>query len=144
MLALPPIIPFTSQVIVVPGGRHRAVVKGCDFPSATLATAGEIELGAAQTIVTIAEADLEVSATLVAVTLTVAGDGGVAGALYVAESGAVIEISPSVAFPPATPFTLQFTAFEGLPEFVTMAVNACEPPVGTLALFGEMLTMMSL
>ncbi len=130
--------------MVVPGGTHSVAVKDCDCPSATLAAAGEIEFGAAQTIVTLAEADFERSATLVAVTLTVAGDGGAAGAVYVAESELVIEISPSVGLPPGTPLTLQLTAVEGLPELVIVAVNACEPPVETLALFGEMFTTISL
>jgi hypothetical protein len=37
--------------------------------------------GLAQTIVTLAEADFDVSATLVAVTVTTAGEGSVAGAV---------------------------------------------------------------
>lgn len=130
--------------MAVPGATHSVAVKACDAPSTTLAAAGEIELGPAQTMVTLDEADLEGSATLVAVTLTVAGDGGAAGAVYVAESEPVVAISPSVGLPPGTPLTLQFTAVEGLPEPVTVAVKACDSPVETLALFGEMFTTMSL
>lgn len=142
--ALPPTIPFTSQVTAVPGATHRVAVNDCDCPSTTLAAAGEIELGAAHVIVTTAEADFEVSATLVAVTFTVGGDGGALGAVYVAETGPVLGTSPSVALPPAIPFTLQLTAVEGLPEPVTLAVKTCELPVERLALFGETLTTISL
>ena len=67
-------------------------------------------------IVTFALADFVVSAALVAVTVTVAGDGSRLGARYVPPL-----IVPTVELPPETPFTLQVTAaFE---EFVTVAVN---------------------
>jgi hypothetical protein len=46
-------------------------VKACVGPSATFAEEDEIEFAPAQTTVTLAFADFDVSATLVAVTLTV-------------------------------------------------------------------------
>jgi hypothetical protein len=57
------------------------------------------------------------SAAETAVTVTTAGEGTVIGAVYMP----VLEIMPTVALPPATPLTLQFTAvFE---DPVTVAVN---------------------
>ena len=64
-----------------------------------------------------AEADLVESTALTAVTVTVAGDGTVIGAVYTPD----VEIIPTVAFPPATPFTLQFTVV--LEDPVTAAEN---------------------
>jgi hypothetical protein len=79
--ALPPGTPFTSQTIVeVEAGQNEAV-KFCVALSATLAVAGDIEFAPEQTTVTLAFADFEVSATLVAVTVTTAGVGGAAGAV---------------------------------------------------------------
>ena len=43
---------------------------------------------------------------------------------------------PTVPFPPAMPFTLQFSPPEGSPVSVTVAVKTCAPPVGTFAGFG--------
>jgi hypothetical protein len=57
------------------------------------------------------------SAAEVAVTVTVAGDGTVIGAVYTPD----VEIMPTVALPPATPLTLQFT--EVLADPVTVAAN---------------------
>ena len=47
-------------------------------------------------------------------------------------------IVPTVALPPTTPFTLQFTAVFVVP--VTVAVNCCVAPVTTVALVGLTLT----
>jgi hypothetical protein len=69
------------------------------------------------TTVVEAEADLVESAAETAVTVTIAGVGTVIGPVYTPE----VEIMPSVALPPATPLTLQFTVvFE---EPTTAAVN---------------------
>jgi hypothetical protein len=57
------------------------------------------------------------SAAETAVTVTTAGEGTVIGAVYTPD----VEIMPTVALPPATPLTLQFTVvFE---DPVTVAVN---------------------
>jgi hypothetical protein len=53
----------------------------------------------------------------VAVTVTVAGVGTAAGAVY----APLLEIIPTVALPPLTPLTLQVTAV--LDAFVTVAVK---------------------
>jgi hypothetical protein len=70
-------------------------------------------------IVTLTEADLVVSATLVAVTLNVAGDGTAAGASYVTDKPEP-EMVPYVALPLVTPFTVQVTPVLAVP--VTDAV----------------------
>lgn len=80
-VALPPGTPFTSQTIVEVGAGQNEAVKACVPPSETLAEAGEIEFAPEQTTVTLAFADFEASATLVAVTVTSAGVGGAAGAV---------------------------------------------------------------
>jgi hypothetical protein len=142
-IALPPTIPLTSHVIVVPGGTHSVAVNACVCPSATLATAGEIAF-APQTISTLAAPDFVPSATLVAVTLTLGGDGGADGAVYVAVSAPVLATVPSVAFPPETPSTLHVTRVSGCPDPLTLAVNPCAAPVITVAAIGATLTVTSL
>ncbi|MGA8142727.1 MAG: hypothetical protein WB987_02430 [Candidatus Acidiferrales bacterium] len=92
---------------------------------------------------TFAIADFDVSAALVAVTITVEGDGGAAGAMYSALSGPLDATVPSVELPPATPFTVQLIAVEGLPVPVTLTVNACPAPVDIVAEVGEIPTAMS-
>jgi hypothetical protein len=135
---LPPAIPFTSQASVDPAGTHSEAVNVCDAPSSTLAEVGEIESVAAHVTVTVALPDFVPSAALVAVTVTVAGEGGAFGAVYSAVVALVAAIVPTVGFPPAIPFTLQFSPALGSPlaVTVTVAVNTCSPPVGTLAGFG--------
>jgi hypothetical protein len=80
-VALPPGTPFTSQTIIEVGAGQNEAVKVCVALSATIAEDGDIELAPEQAIVTLAFADFEVSATLVAVTVTVAGVGVAAGAV---------------------------------------------------------------
>ena len=94
-------------------------------------------------MVTLALADFELSATLVAVTVTVAGKGGTAGAVYSAEVGPFEAIVPTLEFPPANPFTLQVTPGDGLPVEAIMAVNTCPPFVGRLAVGGDNVMTMS-
>jgi hypothetical protein len=72
---------------------------------------------AAATTVAWAEADLVESAADTAVTVTIAGEGTVMGAVYTPD----VEIIPTVVLPPATPLTLQFTAV--FDEPVTEAAN---------------------
>jgi hypothetical protein len=52
-------------------------------------------------------------------------------------------IVPTVAFPPAIPFTPQVTLLSGLPVLVTLAVNTCAPPAARLTGLGVTLTTMS-
>ena len=72
---------------------------------------------AAATTVAWAEADLVESAADTAVTVTIAGEGTAMGAVYTPD----VEIIPTVALPPATPLTLQFTVV--FDEPVTEAAN---------------------
>jgi hypothetical protein len=50
-----------------------------------------------------------------------------------------LEIVPTVAFPPSTPFTLHVTRVSVVP--VTVAANACVAPRNTIALVGATLTV---
>jgi len=99
----------------------------------TFADGGEIEFALAHQIVTLALADFEGSAVLVAVTATLGGDGAAAGAVYVAEPSPVAAIAPSDEFPPATPLTLQLTAELDVPAPVTVALKFADPPGARLA-----------
>jgi hypothetical protein len=67
--------------MLAPAAMQNDAVNDCVCPSATLAAEGEIEFVAAQVIVALALPDFELSAALAAVTVTVAGDGGTAGAV---------------------------------------------------------------
>lgn len=78
---LPPGIPFTSQTIVAVLAAQKEAVKVCVCASARLADGGEIKIGFAHVIVTVALADFVGSAVLVAVTVTEAGDGSRLGAV---------------------------------------------------------------
>src|ERR1700758_1385672 len=100
-------MPFTSHATVAPVATQKEAVNACVSPRPTLADGGVIEFVAAHVMVTLALPDFAASATLVAVTLTVAGDGGTDGAVYTAVLGPFGAIVPTVAFPPAIPLTLQ-------------------------------------
>lgn len=80
-VALPPANPFTSHVKAVPLATQKDAVKVWVCPSETVAVAGEIELIPEHEIVTLAPPDFVASATLVAVTVTIAGAGGATGAV---------------------------------------------------------------
>jgi hypothetical protein len=80
--------------------------------------------------------DLEVSAELVALMLTVLGDGREAGAEYLPEESMV----PSAEEPPAVSSTDQVTAELEMPE--TVAEKEAELPTRTLAVEGETATVM--
>ncbi len=73
-------------------------------------------------MVTCAEPERVGSWTEVAVTVTVAGVGTVAGAAYAPDA----EMVPTVALPPLTPLTCQVTAV--FCAFVTVALKAWVPP----------------
>jgi hypothetical protein len=141
-LELPFAIPFTSQVTVAPAARQNDAANDCGWPRAMLADAGEIEFVAVQSIVTLALPEPEVSATLVAVTVTTAGDGTAAGAVYSAVVPLLAAIVPTVELPPGTLLTLHVTSVDAPPAPVTVAVKTCPPPVGTLGDSGETVTTM--
>jgi hypothetical protein len=84
--------------------------------------------------VTTAEADFVESACATAVTVTVAGVGMADGAVYRPN----VEIVPTVAFPPATPFTCQVTAV--FVAFVTVALNCWVSVVVTVGVVGVTVT----
>src|SRR5579885_1196537 len=84
--------------------------------------------------VTLALPDLLASARLVAATLTVAGLGRSAGAVYTPSA----EMLPVAALPPTMPFTLHVTPLSELP--VTVAVNAVVLPSTTELLAGVTMT----
>ena len=139
-VALPPGIPFTSQTIATAAVGQNVAAKFCVRPSATFATFGEMKFVPEHTTLTLALADLVVSATLVAVTVTVGGVGIAAGAVYKAAVESLATIVPTVAFPPAIPFTAQVTAVDGLPDpAVTVAVKSWASETKTVAEGGEML-----
>ena len=71
---------------------------------------------------TVAVADLDGSAALVAVICTLAGEGKSAGAVYAPAAVMV----PATAVPPGMPFTFQVTAASVVP--VTVAVKVCMLP----------------
>ena len=121
--------------MLCPAARQNAAEKLCVRPNATFTEDGEIALETPHVIVTLAPPDLEVSSALVAVTVTVAGDGGADGAVYVAAPAPVLAIVPIVELPPAIPFTLHTTPVFVVPE--TPAVKTCAPLDGTLAVWGE-------
>jgi hypothetical protein len=77
----PPAIPLTSHSMVAPAARQNDAVNDCVCPMPTLVAGGEIEFVAAHVIVALAFPNLELSAALVAVTVTVAGEGGADGAV---------------------------------------------------------------
>jgi hypothetical protein len=66
---------------------------------------------------------LDESAAQVAVMLTDAGLGAVAGAVYKAASVPVAVIVPTVEFPFGTPLTAQLTLVSACPVLVTVATN---------------------
>ena len=77
---LPLGIPLTSHAMVAPAGKQNDTLNVCVWASETVAVGGEMVFVAEHVMVTLAVADLEGSATLVTVTLTVEGEGGTAGA----------------------------------------------------------------
>jgi hypothetical protein len=90
-------------------------------------------------IVTVAVFDALAFAWLVARTVTVAGDGTEAGAVYVVVlvPGTFVT-EPKVEFPPGIPFTSHVTLVSNVPE--TSAENACVAPRATLAVSGLTVT----
>jgi hypothetical protein len=87
-------------------------------------------------MVTTAEADEEALACEVALTITVAREGTVAGAVY----NPLDEMVPQVEPEQPDPLTLQVTAVFVVPE--TTSWNRCCSPTVTRALVGDMATVM--
>lgn len=141
---LPPAIPSISHVMVVPGAIQSDAAKFCVAPAVRFAVAGKMEFADAHEIVTVAVADFDESAMLAAVTVTIAGAGGIAGAVYVAAFGPVMLRVPTVAFPPLMPLTLQLTLELALPAPVTVAVKLAAVSGEIFAEFGAMLTVIPL
>lgn len=116
-------LPFTVAVNV------------CCPPAGTFAEEGVTTMDwlgvAGAEMVTDAAATLVVSACEVAATVTVAGDGGVFGAVY----SPPVEMNPTVGVPPTTEFTVHVTTVFVL--LVTEAVNCWLAPVISDADVGE-------
>jgi hypothetical protein len=121
IVELPPTVPLTLHVTDVFVEFATVAVNCCAAAGATVTLDGATLTvtggGAGGETVTVAEPMAVGLAALVACTVTVAGLGIAAGAVYNPEA----EIVPTVALPPATPPTLHVTAV--LLELVTVAAN---------------------
>lgn len=129
-------LPFTSHV-TPPTVPLTVAVKTCELPRLTVAAAGLIAtltgLGGVAVMLIVAVAALLGSASLRACTVTLSGFAIVCGAM----NSPLAEIVPSAAVPPAIPFTLHVTDFDGLPALEITAVNCCCPPATTVSFAGE-------
>ena len=135
----PPLTPFTFHVTEVFVVLITVAVNCFVVFTRTLALAGDILMltGGGFVIVTDALPTAGgVAALLLACTVTIAGIGAAAGAVY---NPLTESMKPTVAFPPTAPFTSQVTVVIGLP--VTVAVNCFFVFAGTLALDGLTLTV---
>ncbi len=135
--ALPPLMPLTLQVtaefvLVAP---LTVAVKFTVVPGVTFTATGVMLTAIALWTCTVADALARGSLAAVAVMVRLADGGMAEGAVY----NPPAEIVPVAALPPATPFTLQFTAAELAP--VTVAVNCTVAPSITVAFCGEMVTI---
>lgn len=108
-----------------------------------MTTAGTSEAAVPHVIVTLALADFEPSAWLVAVTVTAFGDGATVGAVYSAVLASFSAMIPIVGLPPTIPFTAQIAPVAGFPVPERLVVKVCDAPVRTLAAIGaiEMTTL---
>lgn len=104
-------------------------------PNSTGIVCGDTETEMSLVTVIRAVALLELSAALVACTLTDPVAGRSTGEVYTP----LVLIVPTAGLPPEIPFTLQFTA--AFSELLTVAVNACGSPSSTEAEGGETLTL---
>jgi hypothetical protein len=132
--ALPPAVPFTLQVTAVFTEFVTVAVNCWVAEGATVtrdgATVTVTDGGAGGWTVTVAVPVDDGLCALAACTVTLAGLGTAAGAVY----KPALEIVPTVAFPPATLLTLQVTPVFAAP--FTVAVNCCVFVTGTPALAG--------
>src|SRR5580704_7418221 len=104
-------------------------------PGAIFAGLMDVNTGGGFKNVTVALAILVLSATLVAVTSSLFGDGIFKGAV----KSPIVSIVPTSVFALICPATDQVTAVLVVP--VTVAVNCCAAPVTSVALVGEMVTL---
>src|SRR6202020_425690 len=129
-------LPATLQVTAVFVVLVTLAANCCVLVATTCALVGEMVTATGGRMVTLAEADLEESATEVAVTLTCAGFGTEPGAAY----KPLDETVPHAAPEQPVPLTAQVTAV--FVVFTTVAVNCCVLPATIWAVVGEMLTAM--
>jgi hypothetical protein len=123
---LPPVIPFTCQVTAVFVALLTVAVNCCVFPVCTLAVSGAtLTLTAAVTVIPALDV-LVVSAIEVAFSVTVAGVGMLAGALYVTEVVVELVSVPHVAPLHPVPDIDQVTPLCPV-SFVSVAVKFCLP-----------------
>src|SRR5262245_36691013 len=120
MVTFPPTIPFTRQDTAILAVFWTVAVNCLVLLIRTVILVGEIVMltGCGSGII-VTEADPAASGTswLVACTVTVAGDGTTAGAVY----RPVASIRPTTAVPPTVPFTSHVTVWSAV--FWTVAAN---------------------
>jgi hypothetical protein len=124
--------PLRLQLTVVFEVPVTLALKSCMPEVGTEALVGVMlnKTATAATIATFAEADVVRSATLVAFSVTVAGEGTLDGAVY----NPLVEIIPHAIPVQPAPLTVQISAVFEPP--VTFPANCCVCPDVTVALFG--------
>lgn len=132
---LPPVTPFTCQATAVLGTPFTAAVNCCVVKMATLTGLGVTVTATCCATVTEADPESAALAAETAVTVTVEGLGIVLGAVY----NPLAVIVPTVALPPAVPFTCQVTAVFVVP--VTVSMNCLVAPGLTVAEAGVTVTV---
>jgi hypothetical protein len=135
----PPVTPFTFHVTDAFEVLLTVAVNCLVVRTRTVALVGEIVTVIGNGFTTVTDALPTaggVTALLLACTVTVAGVGTNAGAVY---SPFIESMNPTVPFPPTAPFTSQVTAGFELP--VTVALNCFCVLTGTFALDGVTLTV---
>jgi len=135
-VVFPAVMPFTCQVTEVLLLLSTVAVNFCVLPAAKEAEGGEIVTLTGETVrVTLADADLVVSALEIAFTVITRSLETLAGATYSPE----VEMVPLLEFPPVVPLTCQVTAV--LEVFSTVAVNCWVPAAGSDVVVGETETL---
>jgi len=135
-VVFPAVMPFTCQVTEVLLLLSTVAVNFCVLPAAKEAEGGEIVTLTGETVrVTLADADLVVSALEIAFTVITRSLETLAGATYSPE----VEMVPLLEFPPVVPLTCQVTAVWEV--FSTVAVNCWVPAAGSDVVVGETETL---
>src|ERR1700722_15246053 len=129
---LPPAIPLTLHDRLVAEPPATVAVNICEPPVGTFADGGETEMAILLVRFTVAEPLTCEFDCRTAVTVTPGKDGSVVGAVYRPPA----EMVPTVALPPAAPFTCHVTAPLAP---VRTAWNCCIAPSARVALGGTML-----